>query len=122
MKVLRHYFLLVLFFMSFSSFAIELPKGYEVKVNEAGESYVVNRDDTTMIEPNILQIGSNNKFIIACIKNISIDTEEKRFMFINLKWGGATDSVNKKNWEYFKSVYPSMSEIKLEKLSEESCP
>ncbi len=122
MKVLMRCTLLGLALMVFSVYAIDLPKGYEVKVNDKGESYVVNRDGTTMIEPNILQIGSNNKFIIACIKNISIDTEEKRFMFIDLKWGGATDTVNKKNWEYFKGVYPSMSEIKLEKLSEESCP
>lgn len=122
MKILTRSALLVLALISLSANAIDLPKGYEVKTNDKGEAYVVNRDDMTMIEPSILQIGSNNKFIIACIKNISIDTEEKRFMFIDLKWGGATDTVNKKNWEYFKGVYPSMSEIKLEKLSDESCP
>ena len=116
-------FITTIFYLSgFSAMAMDLPKGYALQENDKGEFYVTNKEDTIMIEPKIISLGYNPNWIVACIQNISIDTEEKRYIFVDLKWGGATDTVNKKNWEYFKTVYPEMENISMQQLSDDTCP
>lgn len=75
-----------------------------------------------MIDPEIISIGHNAHWIVACVKNQSIDTEPKRYYFIDLKNGGTTDTINQENWEYFKGVYAGLSDVKTVSLADETCP
>ena len=102
--------------------SMDLPRGHVLKQNDQGEYYVINSNKVTMIEPSILSIGHNNKWILACISNVSIDTDPKRMVFINLENGGTTDSINRENWENFKGIYPALAGIGLEPLQDEACP
>ena len=104
-------------------FAQDLPGHHKLLQNKAGEYYVINHDNITMIEPSILKLGFNAKWILACIKNNSIDSDLKRWVFIEIKHGGTIDSLHAENWVYFRDeVYPDLKEIKLTNYSEESCP
>ena len=118
--------LLITFFLcSFitSLWAQELPGHHKLKQNEAGEYYVVNKDNITMIEASILKLGFNAKWILACIKQESIDSDLKRWVFVDVINGGTFDTLNKENWAYYRDeAYPDLQEIRLKNYSEESCP
>lgn len=104
-------------------FAEKLPGRHDLKQNEQGEYYVVNKEGITMVEASILKLGYSAKYILACIKHESVDTELKRWVFIDIKTGGTFDSLNKENWLYFRDeAYPGLKEISLKNYSEESCP
>ena len=76
-----------------------------------------------MIEASIIKFGYSAKRILACIKHESVDTELKRWVFIDVKSGGTVDSLNKENWLYFRDeAYPDLKEIALKNLTDESCP
>ena len=116
-------FTLVASALSFQSFAQQkLPAGHKLLQNEQGEYYVKNKDDIVMIDPAIIALGHEGQWIVACVKNDSIDTDPKRYYFINLRIGGTTDSINQENWEYFKGVYDELENIELKALTEEACP
>ncbi len=123
---MKLFYLILFSFFIHSSQALaidtDLPGNHILKQNEQGEYFVENEDEFIMIEPLILQIGSSEHWIVACIKNESIDTDLKRMVFINLKWGGTTDSINQENWLYFKEKLKGLSVVKLEPLAEEECP
>jgi len=113
----------LLMFLAVQVSAQSLPGRHELKKNEQGEYYVVNKGDITMIEASILRFGFSAKWILACIKHVSVDTELKRWVFINLKNGGTVDSLNQENWAYFRDeAYPDLKEITLKSYSDESCP
>lgn len=113
----------VLSLLFFQAFAENLPGQHKLKQNEKGEYYIVNKDGITMIDASIIKFGYNGRRILACIKNESVDTELKRWVFINVKTGGTVDSLNKENWRYFRDeAYPDLQQISLKNLSEESCP
>lgn len=117
--------LLIVFTMFSSSqlFAQDLPGRHVLKQNESGEYFVVNRENITMIEPSILKLGFNAKWILACIKHKSIDSDLKRWVFIDVKNGGAFDSLHQENWLYFRDeAYPGLKHIKLTDYSDEACP
>ena len=113
-----------LLWMSFSSvMAQDLPGNHALKQNEAGEYYVVNKENITMIEASILKLGFNDKWILACIKHESIDSDLKRWVFVDVKNGGTFDTLHQENWAYFRDeAYPDLKEIKLKDYSEENCP
>lgn len=118
-------FLLVTLFGVFSLTvsAQDLPGRHELKQNEQGEYYVVNKDNITMIEPSILKMGFSAKWILACIKQVSIDTDLKRWVFVDVKTGGTFDSLHQENWIYFRDeAYPDLKDITLKSYSDESCP
>jgi len=103
--------------------AQDLPGRHTLKQNDKGEYYVVNKDDITMIEASILKMGFSAKWILACIKHVSVDTDLKRWVFVDVKTGGTFDSLHQDNWAYFRDeAYPSLKEITLKDYSEESCP
>ncbi|MCG8379724.1 MAG: hypothetical protein MI865_09655 [Proteobacteria bacterium] len=109
--------------MPISTVARELPGRHLLKQNDAGEYYVINRDGITMIEPSILKMGYSAKWILACIKHKSIDSDLKRWVFLDIKNGGTFDSLNEQNWSFYRDeAYPELKEIKLKKISEEQCP
>jgi len=109
--------------MTFHVSALDLPGRHVLKQNDEGEYYVVNKKGITMIEASILKLGFNGKRILACIKHVSVDTELKRWVFVDVKTGGTVDSLNKENWIYFRDeAYPDLKEIKLKNYSDESCP
>lgn len=114
----------LLIFLTTSSFAVqELPGRHQLKQNEAGEYYVINAEKITMIEPSILKLGFNGRWILACIKNKAIDSDLKRWVFIDTKNGGTFDTIHQENWLYYRDeAYPELKEIKLTNYSEESCP
>ncbi len=113
----------LLTFLALHVSAQGLPGRHELKQNDLGEYYVVNKDGITMIEASILKMGFSGKRILACIKHVSVDTELKRWVFVDVKTGGTVDSLNKENWLYFRDeAYPDLKEIKLKNFSEESCP
>ncbi len=106
-----------------STVAKELPGRHLLRQNDAGEYYVINRDGITMIEPSILKMGYSAKWILACIKHKSIDSDLKRWVFVDIKSGGTFDSLNEQNWNFYRDeAYPELKEIKLKKISEEQCP
>ena len=106
-----------------STVAKELPGRHLLRQNDAGEYYVINRDGITMIEPSILKMGYSAKWILACIKHKSIDSDLKRWVFLDIKNGGTFDSLNEQNWSFYRDeAYPELKEIKLKKISEEQCP
>lgn len=103
--------------------AENLPGMHELKQNEAGEYYVVNKKDITMIEASILKLGYNGEWILACIKHEAIDSDLKRWVFVDVKNGGTFDSLHQENWVYFSNeAYPELKEISLKNLSDEDCP
>jgi hypothetical protein len=109
--------------MTIQANAENLPGRHELKQNEQGEYYVVNKDGITMIEASILKMGYNAKRILACIKHVSVDTELKRWVFVDVKTGGTVDTLNKENWLYFRDeAYPDLKEITLKNYGDESCP
>ncbi len=118
--------ILVVFFTMFIScqlFAQDLPGHHVLKQNESGEYFVINRDNITMIEASILKMGFSAKWILACIKNKSIDSDLKRWVFVDLRNGGTFDSLHQENWVYFRDeVYPDLKQIKLTDYSDEACP
>ena len=125
MKTFTRCLLLLGFFYSSMLHAdtdISLPKRHTLLQNEKGEYLLKNRDGIIMVDPSILAIGHTDKWILACSKNESIDTDLKRYFFINLKTGGTTDSINQENWEYYLSVYPELADIPLQALVDEPCP
>lgn len=99
-----------------------LPQGHSLLQNELGEYYVENKKGVVMIDPAILAIGHQGHWIVACVKNDSIDTEPKRYYFINLKIGGTTDTINQENWEYFQTVYEDLGDVEIKPIVEEPCP
>ena len=115
-------FVFLAFFAGLSA-AQDLPGQHILKQNESGEYFVINRDGITMIEASILKLGFNAKWILACIKHKSIDSDLKRWVFVDVKNGGAFDSLNQKNWEFFREeAYPDLKHIKLNNYSDETCP
>jgi hypothetical protein len=113
----------LLLFLVVQASAQGLPGRHELKKNKQGEYYVVNKKDITMIEASILKFGFSAKWILACIKHVSVDTDLKRWVFINLKNGGTVDTLHQENWAYFRDeAYPDLKEIKLTNYGEESCP
>jgi hypothetical protein len=113
----------VLLLLAVQVSAENLPGRHVLKQNDQGEYYVVNKDNITMIEASILKMGYSAKWILACIKNVSVDTELKRWVFIDIKTGGTFDSLRQENWEYFRDeAYPDLKEITLKDYGDESCP
>ena len=113
----------LLFLISTQAYTQDLPGRHELIKNDLGEYYIVNSENITMIEPSILKLGSNIRWILACIKNKSIDSDLKRWVFVDIISGGTYDSINKQNWEYFSNeAFPELKRITLENLSEEKCP
>jgi hypothetical protein len=121
---LRHRPLIFVFYLVFPGLlqAMDLPGRHNLKQNDKGEYYVVNAQNITMIEPSIIAIGYSKKWILACISNVSIDSDVKRMVFINLRNKGATDTINRENWEKFREIYPEFNNITLEKLQDTDCP
>ena len=114
---------ILLSMLSFSVFAENLPGRHELKQNEQGEYYIVNKEGVTMIEASIIKYGYSAKRILACIKHESVDTELKRWVFIDIKTGGTIDSLNKENWLYFRDeAYPDLKDIRLKNFVDEACP
>lgn len=112
-----------LILISFQLSAQNLPGRHELKQNGQGEYYVVNKDGITMIEASIIKMGYSGKWILACIKHVSVDTDLKRWVFVDVKTGGTFDSLNQDNWTYFRDeAYPSLKEITLKKFTDEACP
>jgi hypothetical protein len=113
----------LLTFLSIQVFAQSLPGRHELKQNDQGEYYVVNKDDITMIEASIIKMGYSAKWILACIKHVSVDTDLKRWVFVDVKTGGTFDTLNQENWTYFRDeAYPDLKEVSLKNYSDESCP
>jgi hypothetical protein len=122
-KMNRLILLTLLSLLAFQASAQGLPGRHELKQNEQGEYYVVNKEGITMIEASILKMGFSAKWILACIKHVSVDTDLKRWVFVDIKTGGAFDSLHQENWAYFRDeAYPSLKEITLKNYSDESCP
>lgn len=110
-------------FLTLQVFAQNLPGRHELIQNEQGEYYVVNKDKITMIEASILKMGFSAKWILACIKHVSVDTDLKRWVFVDVKTGGTFDTLHQENWAYFRDeAYPDLKEITLKSYSDESCP
>lgn len=101
---------------------IKMPRGYSLLQTDAGEYYVTNKDDEIVIPAKIIKIGWNRKWLAACVENVSIDTDLKRYFYINRKIGGASDTINQENWNYFKGIYPELGNIEYQSLSEDTCP
>ncbi len=115
--------LLIFFTTCFPTFAEKsLPGNHTLLQNDQGHYFIENKDGIIMVDPAILSIGHSKKWIVACSKNESIDTDLKRYFFINLKLGGTTDTINQESWDYFKSVYSGLGGIELINLTEEECP
>jgi len=116
--------LLLSFFITSSVAAQGLPKRHVLKQNDAGEYYVVNHENITMIEASILKMGFSSRWILACIKNESIDSDLIRWVFVDLKNRGTTDTLHLENWHYFRDeAYPELKEIKLTTFQDdENCP
>ncbi len=103
--------------------AMDLPGQHKVMENEAGELYVVNKEDVTMIEPSIIKLGFNSRWILACIKNESIDSELIRWVFVDMRNGGTYDSLNAEQWSFYRNeAYTDLQKIKLTDFREEQCP
>lgn len=100
----------------------KLPDGHKLLQNEQGEYYIENKEGIVMVDPAIIALGHERQWIVACVKNDSIDTDPKRYYFINLKIGGTTDSINQENWDYFKTAYDGLGEVELKPLADEPCP
>lgn len=113
----------LLIYLSTQLSAQDLPGRHNLKQNETGEYYITNHKNIMMIEPSILKLGFNAKWILACIKNKSIDSDLKRWVFVDIKNGGTFDSLRQENWAYFRDeAFPELKEIKLTDYSYESCP
>ena len=121
---MKKLFLRSLLFLIFTNaYSQDLPGRHQLIKNDLGEYHIVNSENITMIEPLILKLGSDIRWILACIKNKSIDSDLKRWVFIDTISGGTYDSINKQNWEYFSNeAFPELKRIKLRNLSEEECP
>jgi hypothetical protein len=84
---------------------------------------VINKDNVTMIEPAIIKLGFDGSWILACIKNESIDTDVIRWVFIDIRNGGTFDSLNSENWHFYREeAYPDLKEIELVRYRDEECP
>ena len=94
---MKKYFLNGLLFIALQTNAQDLPGRHQLTKNDLGEYYVINHENLTMIEPSILKIGFSGRWILACIKNKSIDSDLKRWVFVDIKSRGAYDSIDKKN-------------------------
>ena len=104
--------------------AQDLPKRYVLKQNDAGKYYVVNHENVIMIEPAILKMGFSSRWILACIKHEAIDSDLIRWVFVDLKNRGTTDTLHQENWQYFRDeAYPELKDITLTTYQEnENCP
>ena len=112
-----------LFLFFTQAYSQDLPGRHQLIKNDLGEYYVINSENITMIEPSILKLGTDIRWILACIKNKSIDSDIKRWVFVDIVSGGTYDSINKENWKYFSNdTFPELKKIKLMSLSEEQCP
>ena len=110
-------------FFSFPLHAEGLPGNHSLKQNSSGNHYVVNKENITMIEPAIIQLGFSGKWILACIKNQSIDSDLIRWVFVDVRNGGTFDSLHAENWKYFSNeAYPELKDIKLVRYRDEDCP
>ena len=119
----RHLSKILLLFVFSQIYAEELPGGHKLTKNDSNEYYVVNDENITMIEASIIKLGIKNNWILACIKHKSIDSDLKRWVFVDLKNGGTYDSINKENWRYFSNeAFPILKEIELKSLNDEDCP
>ena len=119
----KHFLGCTIFFISTQVYPQDLPGRHQLVKNDLGEYYIVNNENLTMIEPSILKFGFNGKWILACIENKSIDSDLKRWVFVDIKSGGAYDSINKQNWMYFsEEAFPELKNIKLNNLSGKDCP
>ena len=120
---MKKYLLNSLLFIALQTNAQDLPGRHQLTKNDLGEYYVINHENLTMIEPSILKIGFSGRWILACIKNKSIDSDIKRWVFVDIVSGGTYDSINKENWEFFSNdAFPELKRIKLKSFSEEQCP
>ena len=118
-----HYLLILSLFICNNANTEVLPGQHKLIKNELNEYYVINNKDITMIEASILKFGFSGRWILACLKNKSVDTDLKRWVFIDLKNGGTFDSLNEENWRYFRDeAYPDLKKIKLRDLNNEDCP
>jgi hypothetical protein len=122
-KKMSRFIVIILLAFSAQAFAVDLPKQHVLKQNEQGEYYVVNKDKIKMIEASILKMGFNSRWILACIKHESIDSDLKRWVFVDVKNGGTYDSLHQENWLYFRDeAFPDLKKIKLTNYSDETCP
>ena len=64
--------------------AQNLPGRHQLIKNDLGEYYVINHENITMIEASILKLGFSSRWILACIKNKSIDSDLKRWIFLSI--------------------------------------
>jgi hypothetical protein len=113
----------LLLFSAIQVSAEDLPGGHSLVQNDQGEYYVVNRKNITMIEASILKFGFSSRWILACIKHVSVDTDLKRWVFLDVRTGGTFDTLHQENWAYFRDeAYPALKEIKLTDFSDEDCP
>ena len=102
---------------------MDLPGNHKLFQNEEGEYYVQNDEDVTMIEPAIIKLGFNARWILACIKNEAIDSDLIRWVFIDMRNGGTFDSLNADQWLFYRDeAYPELQEISLTNYRDESCP
>jgi hypothetical protein len=114
---------ILLIFLAIHVSAQDLPKGHSLIQNDRGEYYVVNKKNITMIEASILKLGFSSRWILACIKHVSVDTDLKRWVFLDVRTGGTFDTLHQENWAYFRDeAYPDLKEIKLTDFSDEDCP
>lgn len=103
--------------------AMDLPGNHKLVQNEEGDYYVKNDEDVTMIEPAIIKLGFNARWILACIKNEAIDSELIRWVFIDMRNGGTYDSLNAGQWSFYRDeAYPDLQEISLTDYRDERCP
>ena len=99
-----------------------MPNGYELLKNAKGEYFVQYKKGHIVIHPAILSFGHDASWIVACVRNNDIrEAEVKRFMFVSISKGGATDTINRKNWEYFLEKLPSLGKVELRQLGTEKC-
>jgi hypothetical protein len=120
---MKRFIVIALLFLTTQVSAQDLPGSHVLKQNDQGEYYVVNKDGIKMIEASILKMGFNAKYILACIKHVSVDTDLKRWVFVDVKSGGTFDSLSQENWPYFRDeAYPDLKKITLKTFNDESCP
>lgn len=103
--------------------AMDLPGNHVLTQNEQGEYYVINNEKVVMVEPAIIKLGFNSRWILACIKNEAIDSELIRWVFIDMRNGGTYDSLNADQWLFYRDeAYTDLQKISLTDYRDEDCP
>ena len=101
---------------------VNLPGGHSLQKNATGEYFVQNKSGRVSIHPAILALGYDESWIVACVRNNDIrEAETKRFVFMSVSKAGATDTINRNNWDYLIKEIPALGKIKLKQLGKEKC-